>query len=164
MSTKIYNNINYELNSIIDEIQKDMEFNFSKNILDYVNKLFLKSINNSIYMPEKIDNGPVELLEIAEFNLLKATIHIENVKEKNIYRHIAYDTYLKIFEKYEDELSFEICSNFENIQTTLEGTRFYRIRDNIIELLNVKQKNIPYIKRRLLILRYLEPKKIDMIL
>jgi len=156
MSTKIIDNPANELSIIINEIQLDLEYNFNSIILDYVNKLFLKSVSNQVIFPEKIKQGIEDFYELAEFNLLKATVYSQDPKEKELFRHSAYETYLKIFENYEDELSFEICSNFDDIETTLDSTKFYGIRFSINNLLNIKDKNIPYVKRRLLRLRYLD--------
>lgn len=156
MSTKIIDNPANELSIIINEIQLDLEYNFNSTILDYVNKLFLKSVSNQLVFPEEVKQGIEDFYELAEFNLLKATVYSQDPKEKELFRHSAYETYLKIFENYEDELSFEICSNFDDIETTLDSTKFYGIRFSINNLLNLKDKNIPYVKRRLLRLRYLD--------
>lgn len=155
---KILRNTKSEINTIVDEIQSDLEFNFNSIIIEYLSKLILKSLNNSIYIPEEIKLSISDYYEIAEVNLLKATIHSDDDKQKELFKHIAYETYLKIFEKYEDELSFEVCSNFDKIETTLDSTKFYGIRFNLNDLLNLKSKNIPYINRRLLKLRYLDLK------
>lgn len=153
---KILDNPTNEINIIINEIQLDLEYNFNSIILEYLNKVFLKSVCNQIYIPEEIRPTILDFYELAEFNLLKATVHSQNAKEKELFRHVAYETYLKIFEKYEDELSFEVCSNFDKIETTLDSTKFYGIRFSINDLLNLKDKNIPYVNRRLLRLRYLD--------
>jgi hypothetical protein len=155
---KIIKNTKNEINTIVDEIQSDLEFNFNSMIIEYLSKLVLKSLDNSIYIPENIKLSIIDYYEIAETNLLKATIHSNNSKEKDLFKHVAYETYLRIFEKYEDELSFEVCSNFDKIETTLDSTKFYGIRFNLNELLNLKNKNIPYINRRLLRLRFLDLK------
>lgn len=153
---KILENTRDEIYIIVNEIQSDLEYNFNSIILEYLSKLILKSIDNSIYVPEEIKLSIIDFYEIAEFNLLKATINSENFKQKELFRHVAYETYLKIFERYEDELSFEVCSNFDKIEATLDSTKFYSIRFDLNKLLNLKDKNIPYINRRLLKLRYLD--------
>jgi hypothetical protein len=156
MSTKILENPTAEISIIINEIQLDLEYNFNSIILEYLNKIFLKSLTEQPHPPEDLKITISDLYELAEFNLLRATVYSQNSKEKELFRHSAYGTYLKIFEKYEDELSFEVCSNFEKIESTLDSTKFYGIRFSISDLLNLKDKNIPYINRRLLKLRYLD--------
>ena len=158
MSTKILDNPTSEISLIVNEIQSDLEYNFNSIILDYISKIILKSMNNKIYIPEDIRLSILDFYDLAEFNLLKATIYSQNIKEKEMFSHVAYETYLKIFEKYEDELSFEICSNFDKVEITLDSTKFYAIRFNLNELLSLKNKNIPYVNRRLLKLRYLDLK------
>jgi len=155
---KILKNTKQEINTIIDEIQSDLEYHFNLIIIDYLSKLIFKSLDNSIYIPKETKLSISDYYEIAEVNLLKATIHSDNSKQKSLFKHIAYETYFKIFEKYEDELSFEICSNFDKIETTLDSTKFYGIRFNLNELINLKNKNLPYIERRLLKLKYLDLK------
>jgi len=154
----IIDNPKNELSLIVNEIQSDLEFNFNSLILDYLSKIILKSIDNSFYIPSEIKLSILDFYEIAEFNLINATIHSENMKQKELFRHAAYEYYLKIFERYEDELSFEVCSNFDKIETTLNSTKFYGIRFNLNELLNLKNKNIPYVNRRLSKLKYLDLK------
>lgn len=53
MSTKIIDNPANELSIIINEIQLDLEYNFNSTILDYVNKLFLKSVSNQLVFQRK---------------------------------------------------------------------------------------------------------------
>ncbi len=158
MASKILDDPSKEIRLIIDEIQLDLEYKLIPLIIEYMSKLLMKSMDHSLHIPEVISPTIIEFYDLAEFNLLKGTILSENDKQRNLFLSVSYDTYLKIFEKYEDELSFEVCSNFDKIETTLYSTRFYGIRNHLHELLVLKNKNIPYINRRLLRLKYLELK------
>jgi len=160
---KIENNTLEQIFIIINEIQSDLEFSFNKIITDYLSSLFLRSIKNELYIPDPETSDKVNPYEVAEFNLLKATINSVNKDEKKLFSTAAYKVYLSIFENTEDELSFEICSNFDNIEIVLDSIKFYSIRFNINELLNLKDKKIPYINRRLSKLKYLELKYEDIL-
>lgn len=151
---KILNNPKEEISNIIKEIKDDLDFDFTNNLIIYISDVVVKSFDNKVYFP---DNSILcDRYSLAEANLLRATIYSGGIKEKELFISASYKTYLSIFEINEDELSFEILSNFDNIEILLDSIKYYPIRFNIVELLNLKDKNIAYVNKRLLKLKYLD--------
>lgn len=151
---KILNNPKEEISNIIREIKDDLDFEFTNNLIIYISDVIIKSFDNKVYF---MDNSVLcDKYSLAEANLLRATIYSNNIKEKELFISASYKTYLNIFESNEDELSFEILSNFDNIEILLDSIKYYPIRFNIVELLNLKDKNVTYINKRLLKLKYLD--------
>lgn len=158
---KILDNPKIESEKIIKEIHSDLKYDLKPMVVDYLSNLFFKSLERpiSIVLDDILLNNDLYLLyNLAEINLLNATIYIKPDIEKDIYSGLSYKVYLKIFEKYDDEISFEICSNFEKVETILSSIKYFPMRNDISYLLDLENQKMPYIKNRLLILNYLDLK------
>lgn len=152
----IFDNIDLEARSIINEIQLELGYNFKDLIVDYLSRLLIKSMKNKIIFPESSGSNIIDLYDLAEYNLVSCSIFPNSKTEIEMFRHLSYDIYLKIFEVYEDETSFEICSNFEKVETVLNSLQYHNIRLDITRLLDEVESGSPYVKSRLLKLKYLD--------
>jgi hypothetical protein len=152
----IFNNIDLEARNIINEIQLELGYNFKDLIVDYLSRLLIKSMKNKVIFPELSGSNIIDLYDLAEYNLISCSIFPNGKAEIEIFRHLSYEVYLKIFEVYEDEISFEICSNLEKVETVLNSLQYHNIRFDITKLLDKVEHDSPYVRARLLKLKYLD--------
>lgn len=95
------------------------------------------------------------LFEIGHFSLLSYTIFNDNLRAKELYRKAAYKAYHTIFDKYTDDVAFEICSDIEMIEEILVGIKYYSIKSDIVKLLEASKNNSRYVKIRLAKMGYI---------
>ncbi len=151
-------NIQEEILDVVKIMAKDIDFRPSQMLEIYIASLIEKSIFND-FSGLKLDNKATieSLYKVAEFNFIRATLI--TVELPHIHIRMAHSAYSLIFEKYTDELAYEILLDMEKITILLFGLKHFSIRNNFEKLLEAKGKS-GYVNILLLKNRYID-KEID---
>jgi hypothetical protein len=133
-------NIKEEIIDVVRIMAKDIEFRPSEKIENYIAYLIEKSIFEDFSGLNMDNEATIEsLYKVAEFNFIRATIITVELPQLHI--KMAYSAYTRIFEKYVDELAYEVLADMEKITILLFGLKHFSIRNDIRKLLDAKGKS-----------------------
>ena len=133
-------NIKEEIIDVVRVMAKDLEFRPSEKLENYIAHLIEKSIFEDFHGLNMDNEATIEsLYKVAEFNFIRATIITVELPQLHI--KMAHSAYSRIFEKYVDELAYEVLVDMEKITVLLFGLKHFSIRNDIEKLLDAKGKS-----------------------